>query len=185
MAYEFRLPDIGEGLTEGEVVKWHVSEGDSVAENQPLVNVLTDKAEVEIPSPKTGTIRKILFKSGDKVEVGAVLVEIDSADVAAAPTAGASAPARVPGASVSSGPSVSAAPARVPAASVSATPAVRKLASELKLDLASEAAAGPGGRITEEDVRKASPWPRVPPRRPRARWSASRSRACAGAPPRR
>ena len=67
MAYEFRLPDIGEGLTEGEIVKWHVAEGDSVAENQPLVNVLTDKAEVEIPSPKTGTIRKILFKSGDKV----------------------------------------------------------------------------------------------------------------------
>ncbi|MEK7745088.1 MAG: dihydrolipoamide acetyltransferase family protein [Elusimicrobiota bacterium] len=150
MAYEFRLPDIGEGLTEGEVVKWHVAEGDSVAENQPLVNVLTDKAEVEIPSPKTGTIRKILFKSGDKVEVGAVLVEIDSADGAAAKPQAAAAPARVPGASVSSG-----APHAASGTQVSATPAVRKLAAELKLDLASVAATGPGGRITEEDVRKA------------------------------
>lgn len=151
MAYEFRLPDIGEGLTEGEIVKWHAAEGDSVAENQPLVNVLTDKAEVEIPSPKTGTIRKIFFKSGEKVAVGAVLVEIDSADGAAfpsagapAPSAGAAAPARVPGACASSGPSVS------------ATPAVRKLASELKVDLAALRGTGPGGRVTEEDVKKAA-----------------------------
>ena len=56
MIYEFKLPDIGEGLTEGELVKWHVKEGDSVSENQPLCNVLTDKAEVEIPSPKSGRI---------------------------------------------------------------------------------------------------------------------------------
>src|ERR1700674_169669 len=88
MNYEFKLPDIGEGLTEGEVVKWHVKEGDVVKENQPLCNVLTDKAEVEIPSPKSGKILKLMAQEGQKVKVHAGLVVFDLAG-------GSSAPAKV------------------------------------------------------------------------------------------
>ena len=77
MAYEFRLPDLGEGLEEGEIVEWLVQEGESVEEDQPMVKVLTDKAEVEIPSPRSGTIARILFQDGDKVKVGAAIVEIE------------------------------------------------------------------------------------------------------------
>src|SRR5579862_6088053 len=88
MNYEFKLPDIGEGLTEGEVVKWHVKEGDSVKENQPLCNVLTDKAEVEIPSPKNGRVTKLFAKEGEKVKVHAPLVTFDiDGGGAAAPAA--------------------------------------------------------------------------------------------------
>lgn len=75
--FEFKLPDLGEGLEEGEVVSWLVKEGDAVTEDQPMVKVLTDKAEVEIPAPKAGKIHKLHAKEGDKVKVGAVLVEID------------------------------------------------------------------------------------------------------------
>src|SRR5262245_43687886 len=76
MAYEFKLPDLGEGLSEGEVVAWKVNEGDSVAADQPLVSVLTDKAEVEIPSPKAGVILKTMAKPGQKIQVGKVFVVI-------------------------------------------------------------------------------------------------------------
>src|SRR5438876_1060284 len=74
MEYEFKLPDIGEGLVEGEIVKWFVKPGDTVAEHQPLAAVLTDKAEVEIPSPKTGTIAKLHAKPGEKIKVHEALV---------------------------------------------------------------------------------------------------------------
>ncbi len=77
MAFEFKLPDLGEGLTEAEVVNWMVKEGDVVKEDQPLVEVLTDKAAMEIPSPKAGKIAKLHAKAGDKVKVGALLIEID------------------------------------------------------------------------------------------------------------
>src|SRR3954465_15528070 len=69
MNYEFKLPDIGEGLVEGEIVKWFVKVGEAVAEHQPLASVLTDKAEVEIPSPKAGRIVKLFGKHGGKVKV--------------------------------------------------------------------------------------------------------------------
>ena len=76
MAFEFRLPDIGEGIAEGEIVKWFVAEGDRVARDQPMVEVLTDKANVEIPAPRAGTILKILAKEGEIVPVESVLVVI-------------------------------------------------------------------------------------------------------------
>ncbi len=150
MNYEFKLPDIGEGLTEGEVVKWHVKEGDSVKENQPLCNVLTDKAEVEIPSPKNGKIVKLFAKEGEKVKVHAPLVSFDLAGGAALAADGHK-PAAAPAPQAQRQ-----APAASSTATVSATPAVRKLASDLKVDLASVQGTGPGGRVTEDDVRKAA-----------------------------
>src|SRR5258706_373708 len=77
MIYEFKLPDIGEGLAEGEVTKWHVKAGDAVTENQPLANVLTDKAEVEVPSPKSGRVLKLYAKAGEKIKVHGPLVEFE------------------------------------------------------------------------------------------------------------
>src|SRR6201998_832903 len=76
MAYEFKLPDLGEGLTEGEVARWLVAEGDEIAEDAPLVEVQTDKTTVEIPSPAAGTVTRILVAEGEVVPVGTVLVVI-------------------------------------------------------------------------------------------------------------
>ena len=76
MAYEFKLPDLGEGLTEGEIARWLVAEGQEIAEDDPLVEIQTDKTTVEIPSPAAGTVRRILVAEGDVVPVGTVLVEI-------------------------------------------------------------------------------------------------------------
>src|SRR2546423_4544370 len=91
MAVAFRLPDVGEGITEGEIVEWLVAEGDQVAEHQPLVRVETDKALVEIPSPAAGRIGRLRHRPGDTVPVGEVLVTIlaegDTEDAAARPTA--------------------------------------------------------------------------------------------------
>ena len=77
MAFEFHLPDIGEGVVEGEIVSWKVKVGDTVALDQPIVEVMTDKATVEIPSPRAGRIAKINFTDGQVCPVGAVLVVID------------------------------------------------------------------------------------------------------------
>ena len=89
MAYEFKLPDLGEGLTEGEVARWLVAEGAEIAEDDPLVEVQTDKATVEIPSPASGIVSSILVAEGEVVPVGTVLVVIDGdgASAAAAPAA--------------------------------------------------------------------------------------------------
>ena len=75
MAYEFRLPDLGEGLTEGEIAKWLVAEGEEIAEDAPLVEIQTDKTTVEIPSPAAGVVSKILVAEGDVVPVGSYGVE--------------------------------------------------------------------------------------------------------------
>ena len=77
MTYEFKFPDVGEGITEGEIVKWLVKGGDNVKENDNIVQIVTDKALVDIPSPRTGKILKLHFKEGDTVNVGDVLVSID------------------------------------------------------------------------------------------------------------
>src|SRR5690349_19930246 len=80
MSYEFKLPDLGEGLTEGEVARWLVSEGDEIAEDQPLVEIATDKTTVEIPSPAAGKVSRILVGEGDVVPVGTTLVVIGGDD---------------------------------------------------------------------------------------------------------
>ena len=88
MAYEFKLPDLGEGLTEGEIAKWLVAEGDEIEEDAPLVEIQTDKTTVEIPSPAAGKVARILVAEGDVVPVGTVLVVIGDGPVAShqAPT---------------------------------------------------------------------------------------------------
>jgi pyruvate dehydrogenase E2 component (dihydrolipoamide acetyltransferase) len=135
VAYEFKLPDLGEGLTEGEVARWLVSVGDEVAEDQPLVEIQTDKTTVEIPSPAAGKVAQILVEEGNVVPVGTVLVVIGEDGAA---------------------PSERPAPQPPRQEKVRATPLVRRLAQELGVDLESLSGTGPQGRITEQDVRGAA-----------------------------
>src|SRR2546421_10217388 len=88
MTYEFKLPDIGEGVVEGEVVRWLVNEGDEIHEDQPMVEIMTDKATVEIPSPRAGRVAKRMFAEGQVCPVGKVLIVID-----VGPSAGPTPPA--------------------------------------------------------------------------------------------
>jgi pyruvate dehydrogenase E2 component (dihydrolipoamide acetyltransferase) len=145
MAYEFKLPDLGEGLTEGEIARWLVSEGQDVAEDDPLVEIQTDKTTVEIPSPAAGTVTRILVEEGKVVPVGTVLVVIGGNGDGDRATAE---PARE---RHSAGPA-----AQQSAGKGRATPLVRKIAQELGVDLESLAGTGPQGRITEDDVRGAA-----------------------------
>ncbi len=151
MVYEFKLPDIGEGVAEAEIVQWLVAEGDVVAEDQPLVEVLTDKATVEIPSPRAGTIAKLGAAQGAIVPVGQVLVVIA---VAGEAEAGAPVAALVPAAYAATAPVATAASPAAPI-KVEAVPAARVLATERGLDLATVSGTGPGGRITVDDVKRA------------------------------
>jgi len=148
MAHSFKLPDLGEGLTEGEVARWLVTEGQTLDEDDPLVEIQTDKATVEIPSPFAGTVLKILVPEGEIAPVGAVLV------VVGAPGESIEEPAaKAPSDTVSQGVR---GPAISDSARVQATPLVRKIAAELGVDLAVVSATGTGGRITEDDVRAAA-----------------------------
>lgn len=157
MAFEVKLPDIGEGVAEGEIVRWLVKAGDSVREDQPLVEVMTDKASVEIPSPRTGTIASLGAEEGQVVPVGTVIVTITVAGEAAAPPTPATA-TRAHGAAPATAPTAVTAAASSPASSgrVDATPAVRQLAKQLGVALESLRGSGPGGRITAEDVQAAA-----------------------------
>ncbi len=185
MPFEFKLPDIGEGVAEGEITKWHVKEGDIVREDQPMVEVMTDKATVEIPSPKTGRVVKILFAEGKVAPVHHVIIHIDVEGGAAAPAAAAPkataavAPAPAPAvaakpapapvaAPVASAPAAKApvaAPAPAPVAApaimrtsndkVLATPATRRYAREHGLDINVVAGSGPRGRVLRTDVESA------------------------------
>ncbi len=160
MLFEFRLPDIGEGVAEGEVVQWFVQEGGTVREDQPLVSVLTDKANVEIPSPKSGTIAKLHASVGEKVKVGGLLVsiEVGGGEGGAAPSGAgslAAPPATPPRASPpSAGPDspTAGAPSAASSGRALASPYVRRLAAERGIDLASIRGSGPGGRILEKDL---------------------------------
>src|SRR5689334_9421546 len=86
MAFDFYMPDIGEGVVEGEIVAWKVKEGDRVKLDQPIVEVMTDKATVELPSPRAGTIAKINYKDGEICPVGKVLVVINEEGASASPS---------------------------------------------------------------------------------------------------
>src|SRR5919109_1379199 len=126
MAYEFKLPDLGEGLTEGEIARWLVEEGQDVAEDDPLVEIQTDKTTVEIPSPAAGTVARILVREGEIVRVGTVLVVIgdDGIAAAASPPKPASEPQPRPAPSNT-----------VLQGNVRATPLVRRVAQQLGVDL--------------------------------------------------
>jgi pyruvate dehydrogenase E2 component (dihydrolipoamide acetyltransferase) len=146
VAYEFKLPDLGEGLTEGEIARWLVEEGQEIAEDDPLVEIATDKTTVEIPSPAGGTVSRILVAEGDVVPVGTVLVVIGS-------DGSGHVPVSVTETRLETAPS----PTRsADGTKVRATPLVRKVAAELNVDLGTVAGTGPQGRITEEDVRAAA-----------------------------
>jgi pyruvate dehydrogenase E2 component (dihydrolipoamide acetyltransferase) len=153
VAYEFKLPDLGEGLTEGEIARWLVAEGQEIAEDDPLVEVQTDKTTVEIPSPAAGKVARILVGEGDVVPVGTVLVVIG--EDGASPAAKDEQPRAEPVASVPAA-TQGQSPGRGQTERVRATPLVRRMAEELGVELSSIEATGPQGRVTEEDVRRAA-----------------------------
>jgi len=128
MPIELKLPDVGEGIAEGEIVRWLVAEGAQVKEDDLLVEILTDKANIELPSPVNGTLLRILAKSGQLVKVGEPIALIEPATVKSAGAGG----------------------------EVLATPVVRKVAKDLGVELSALLGSGPGGRVTEEDVRRAA-----------------------------
>ena len=145
---QFKLPDIGEGVAEGEVVQWLVAEGDRVAEYQPVVEVMTDKATVEIPAPAAGRVVKQLVPAGDVVPVGTVIFHLETTGAAApAPAAAAREPAL---ATVSAG-TFAAAPAAANG-KVLAVPSARRVARELGVDLQLVSGSGRGGVIRRADV---------------------------------
>jgi pyruvate dehydrogenase E2 component (dihydrolipoamide acetyltransferase) len=155
MLYEFRLPDIGEGIAEGEVVRWLVKEGDELVEDQPMVEIMTDKATVEIPAPRAGRVAKRMFAEGQICPVGKVLIAIEVADAApaeapAAPSAGGGAAPAPLGTGIrpQGNNGVSARDA-----GVLATPATRKLARDTGVDIRDVTGTGPAGRVTSDDVR--------------------------------
>ncbi len=146
MPYEFKLPDLGEGLTEGEIARWLVQEGQEIAEDDPLVEIQTDKTTVEIPSPAAGKVARIMVDEGQVVPVGTVLVVIGGDGAAPA--------------TVEEQPRAAPAPQRTSAKEretpVRATPLIRRIAQELGVDLAQVEGSGPQGRISEDDVRRAA-----------------------------
>jgi pyruvate/2-oxoglutarate dehydrogenase complex dihydrolipoamide acyltransferase (E2) component len=154
VAYEFKLPDLGEGLTEGEVARWLVAEGQEVAEDDPLVEIQTDKTTVEIPSPAAGKVAKILVREGEVVPVGTVLVVIG--DDASEPPQKASDTVLQAGPVRDTERPEPSSNTVLQADRVRATPLVRKVAQGLGVDLAGVEGTGPQGRITEEDVQRAA-----------------------------
>ncbi len=165
MARSFRLPDLGEGIHEGEVLAVLVSVGDEVKEGDPILEVETDKAAVEIPSPYTGTVREILVKQGDMVKVGDVLMTFSNGEEEEAvevekPAEPAEKVVPMPAPARAEGP-------------VPASPATRRLARELGVDLRRAIPTGPGGLVSADDVRafaekgeKAEELPVAPRERP-------------------
>ena len=180
--FEFKLPDIGEGVTEGEIVGWLIKQGDSVSEDQDMVEVMTDKATVTIGAPKAGTVVELRGAVGDVIPVGDVLVVLDLSGGGAA---AAPAPAPAPAPAAKAEPAAPAAEAKAPQSSVAsavgdikedlpgtslvgappaasannyfndkplAAPATRKLARELGVDLRSVKPSGDAGRVTREDI---------------------------------
>ncbi|SVC23845.1 uncharacterized protein METZ01_LOCUS276699, partial [marine metagenome] len=164
--YVFKLPDIGEGVVEGEVVQWHVAAGDAVSEDDPIVDVMTDKATVTIPSPVTGVVSSLSGEVGEMVAVGSTLVEFDS-DAAAAPVSepepavepepeAEPAPVSEPEPTPPPVPTPVApepvAAAAAPSGKVLASPAIRRRAREAGVDLAQVRGSGPAGRVRHADL---------------------------------
>lgn len=155
--FQFKLPDIGEGIAEGEIVKWFVKAGDTINEDDTLLEVQNDKSVEEIPSPVTGTVKNVLVPEGTVAQVGDVLVEIDAPGHNDAPTA-APAPAAPqvaaaqPSTPAASAPTTAVVTAANPNKRVLAMPSVRQYAREKDVDISQVTATGNGGRVTKEDI---------------------------------
>ncbi|MFB6308619.1 MAG: dihydrolipoamide acetyltransferase family protein [Haloarculaceae archaeon] len=152
--FEFELPDLGEGVAEGEVLEWHVAPGDRVAEDDLLAEVETDKAVVDVPSPVDGTVRELHAQAGEEIPVGTVIVTIDTDEDAAGDESSEEGESEAADGAESSGDSESGTSAK--GGRVFAPPSVRRLARDLDVDITTVAGSGPGGRITEGDVRAAA-----------------------------
>ena len=160
--YVVKLPDVGEGIAEAEISEWHVAVGDTIAEDQPLVDVMTDKATVELPTPVAGTITRLAGEAGDVVAIGSDLVWIETDGDAPAATEPSEPPEQP--AESDTAPSVAEAapmqratdprpePSKPRPAGALAAPAVRQRANALGVDLAGVAGTGPDGRVTHEDL---------------------------------
>jgi pyruvate dehydrogenase E2 component (dihydrolipoamide acetyltransferase) len=170
MARIFALPDVGEGLTEAEVLRWHVAPGDTVALNQIIVEIETAKAAVELPSPFAGVVAELFAEPGATLAVGTPLIAIDTSDCAPAPAPAGTIGEEGPGGRITTlvgyGPKTATVTRRSRKASLPAPdaahgsvplakPPVRKLAKELGIDLGTVPGSGIGGVITREDVRRA------------------------------
>ncbi len=164
--YEFKLPDIGEGLAEAEVARWLVKVGDHVVEDQPVLEMMTDKAAVEIPSPGAGVVVEQRVSEGDVVKIGAVLYVLE-AEASIGGMTSSPAPQAVATVPPATGEGQGGGVPAATAGAVQAPPAVRKLARDLGVDLAKVHGSGPNGRITAEDVQRhvsaPSPAPSAPP----------------------
>lgn len=156
--YEFKLPDVGEGLSEGEIVKWHVGPGDKVSADQIIVDVQTDKAIVEIPAPVAGTVVSLGGAPNDVIPVGAVLIVFETDGDA--PTAESETTAEPVAASA---PAVASQPAAAKPLRALASPATRKLARELGVDLTAIEGTGSRGQVTRQDVEQAAAAPAAAP----------------------
>ena len=156
----FILPDIGEGVVEGEVVQWHVSVGDAVKEDDPIVDIMTDKAAVTIPSPVSGVVSSLSGEVGDMIAVGSALVEFDSEDTPPAVESAAvtepeveAAPEPEPEPEPASKPDPEPTPAPAePSGRALASPALRRRAREAGIDIAQISGSGPSGRIRNADL---------------------------------
>jgi 2-oxoisovalerate dehydrogenase E2 component (dihydrolipoyl transacylase) len=163
--YIFKMPDLGEGTVDAEIVAWHAKPGDQVTEDQLIVEVMTDKAAVEVPAPVSGRVLSVTGAPGEKVAVGSPLIVFELSDDSAAQVPATAAPA--PAAPKAAGIPAPAAPAPIaappaagvapgtPAARVMTSPANRRRAHEAGVDLATVAGSGPGGRIVRSDLEAA------------------------------
>ncbi len=173
--YEFKLPDLGEGIHEGELLQWHVKVGETIAEDAPLVDIETDKASVTIPSPRGGKVVSLAGEVGDTLSVGGVLVVIDDGSGAQSPPAAATEskteatpPAKAAEATAGVRNEETKIATEAPASSepVAAAPATRRRAREMGIDIRRVPGSGPGGRITREDLENFAGDPSRATRRP-------------------
>jgi 2-oxoisovalerate dehydrogenase E2 component (dihydrolipoyl transacylase) len=156
--FTFKMPDLGEGTVDAEIVAWHTKPGDTVREDQLIVEVMTDKAAVEVPAPVSGRVISVTGAPGDKVAVGSPLIVFELTDGPKAPAAVAPEPLTAAPMPRPASPPVAAAPTPVARQGrVMASPANRRRASEAGIDLSTVAGSGPGGRILTADLQTAAP----------------------------
>jgi pyruvate dehydrogenase E2 component (dihydrolipoamide acetyltransferase) len=153
MTVEFKLPDLGEGVHEGQIVRLHVREGEMIREDQPLMEVETDKAAVEIPSPYTGTVTRVHVSENQLVHVGDVMYTFETSDSTASSARASSSP---PAPVIDQQTTVATSTQRVAGRPTPASPSVRRMAREHGLDISDLTGSGPGGRVTRADVEAAA-----------------------------